>query len=181
VARFAIYQEMMWVLPDELRPRVTRLRLSDFDNDRGMWALKVGGTYRLMGDSVRARAYGDSSRIAFEEALRPFPDDAQLAELHGRALALAGRKADAVREGERSLRLRETGLDAVTGPYYKYQVVRILIQAGQPERALDLLEPLLRVPGDLTPGWLNIDPIFTPLRGNPRFERLLHPRQGGAS
>jgi serine/threonine-protein kinase len=175
VARFAIYQEMMWVLPDELRPRVTRLRLSDFDSDRGMWALKVGATYRLMGDSARARAYGDSSRVAFEEALRPFPDDAQLTELHGRALVLAGLKADAVREGEKSLRLRETSLDAVTGPYYKYQVARILIQAGQLERALDLIEPLLKVPGDLTPGWLNIDPIFAPLRGNPRFERLLHP------
>jgi hypothetical protein len=26
---------------------------------------------------------------------------------------------------------------------------------------------------DLTPGWLRIDPIFTPLKGNPRFERLV--------
>ena len=43
VARFAIYQEMMWVLPDDLRPRVTKLSVKDFDNDRGMWALKVKG------------------------------------------------------------------------------------------------------------------------------------------
>ena len=173
VARFAIYQEMMWVLPDDIRPRVTRLRLSDFDNDRGMWALKVGATYRLMGDSSRARAYGDSSRMAFEEQLRPFPDDAQLTELLGRALVLAGRKAEAIRAADRSLALRETSLDAVTGPYYKYQVARILIQAGQNARALDLIEPLLKVPGDLTPGWLRIDPVFAPLRGEPRFQRLI--------
>jgi hypothetical protein len=36
---------------------------------------------------------------------------------------------------------------------------------------LDLLEPLLKVPYRLTPGWLQIDPNFDPLRGNPRFEK----------
>jgi serine/threonine-protein kinase len=173
VAHFAIFQEQMWVLPDDLRPRVIHLRPADFDGDRGMWALKVGGTYRLMGDSARARAYGDSSRMAIEERMRAFPDDAQLTELLGRALALAGRNAEAVRAGERSLALRETTMDAVTGPYYRYQVARIFIQVGQHDRALDLIEPLLGMPGDLTPGWLRVDPIFNPLRGNPRFERLV--------
>jgi TolB-like protein/Tfp pilus assembly protein PilF len=172
VAHFAIFQEQMWVLPDNLRLRVIHLRPSDFDEDRGMWALKVGGTYRLMGDSARARAYGDSSRMAMEERIRTFPDDAQLTELLGRALALAGRNAAAVRAGERSLALRETTMDAVTGPYYRYQVARIFIQVGQYDRALDLIEPLLGGPGDLTPGWLRVDPIFDPLRGNPRFDRL---------
>ena len=86
--------------------------------------------------------------------------------------ALAGHKAEALQAGEQSLALRETALDAVSGPYYKYQVARIYIMAGQYDRALDLIEPLVAGPGDLTPGWLRIDPIFAPLRGNPRFDRL---------
>ena len=44
---------------------------------------------------------------------------------------------------------------------------------GDHENALDLLEPLLRMPYFLTPGWLSIDPNFAPVPGNPRFQRLL--------
>jgi len=43
----------------------------------------------------------------------------------------------------------------------------------EPDRALDHLEPLLRVPFYLSPGWLRLDPTFQPLRDSPRFQRLL--------
>jgi serine/threonine-protein kinase len=172
VTRFATFQEMMWVLPDDLRAKVVDLQPSDFDNDRGMWALKVGGTFRLMGDAAQARSYGEIAATAYRETVKRYPTDPQQSELFGRALALAGHQAEAMEAGERSLALRETALDAVSGPYYKYQVARIYIMAGQYDRALDLIEPLLSGPGDLTPGWLRIDPIFAPLRGNPRFDRL---------
>ena len=174
IARFSFFQEMMWVLDDPLRRKVLALRPENFDGDRGHWGLKVGGTWRLLGDSARARMYGDSAVLAFAEQLRAFPENAQLRELLGRALALAGRKAEAVREAELSLRLRETQLDAATGPYVRYQVARIYIQSGEYEKAIDILGQLLQVnASDLTPGWLSIDPIFTPLKGNPRFDRLL--------
>jgi hypothetical protein len=35
------------------------------------------------------------------------------------------------------------------------------------------LEPLLKIPYYLSPGWLRIDPEFNPLRVNPRFQRLV--------
>jgi hypothetical protein len=50
------------------------------------------------------------------------------------------------------------------------------ILLNEPEKALDRLEPLLKMRYDLSPGWLRIDPMFAPLKGNPRFERLLAPR-----
>jgi serine/threonine protein kinase len=63
--------------------------------------------------------------------------------------------------------------DATFGTYIQHQLARIYVVVGQPERALPLLEPLLRVPYTLSPEWLRIDPNFAPLRGNPQFERLV--------
>jgi len=173
-AHFALYQEQMWVLPDEVKPLVTKLLPKDFDGDRGHYGLKVGGTWKLLGDMAKAHAFADTARAAFEAALKQFPDAAQLHELHGRALALGGWKKEAIEEAELSLRMRETELDASTGPYVRFQVARILIQAGELDRALDLIEPLLITnASDLTPAYMRIDPSFAPLKGNPRFERMI--------
>jgi len=54
----------------------------------------------------------------------------------------------------------------------QHQLARIYTLVGEPEKALDRLEPLLKVPYHLSPGWLRIDPEFTALKGNPRFEKL---------
>jgi hypothetical protein len=63
--------------------------------------------------------------------------------------------------------------DAYIGPYNQLQLVRIYLLNGEPDKALDHLEPVLRVPFYLSPGWLRLDPTFEPLRGSPRFQRLL--------
>ena len=173
VAYLATYNDLYWVLTDAEQQLLLRLPSSAFFDDPAAWGSVKMQTLWLRGDKAKARAYADSARAAFESQLEVAPDDPQLHVLYGLALAYMGRKAEAIAEGEKSLALMPISKDATNGAYDQHQLARIYLMVGEPERALDQLEPLLKVPYLLSPGWLRIDPTFAPLKGNPRFERLL--------
>jgi serine/threonine-protein kinase len=177
VAFFATYDDLYWVLNEEQQQLVLRLTPRQFDNNRAGWGIALAETYALRGDQLHARAYADSARIAFEEQLRNAPQDAQVHVLLGLALAYLGRTADAIRMGMKGVELNPVSRDAFGGPYIQLQLVRIYNLAGEPEKALDQLEPLLKIPYRLSPGWLKIDPTFDPLRKNPRFQKLVSSEQ----
>jgi TolB-like protein/Tfp pilus assembly protein PilF len=172
-AYLATYQDLYWVLDDAQQRQVLALPPSAFDDDRGNWGIVRAQLYHLRGDRVRSAVYADSARLAFAEQSRAAPDDAQRHAFLGLASAYMGRKADAVREGQRGVELLPISEDASNGPYYQFQLARIYLLVGEPEKALDQLEPLLRIPYYLSPGWLRIDPTFDPLRNNPRFKKLV--------
>jgi tetratricopeptide (TPR) repeat protein len=178
VAFMAIYWDLYWALTEPQQDLLLRLKPSSFDDNRIAWGLALAETYALRGDQARARAYADSARQAGEDFVKLAPDDSQTHALLGVALAYLGRKADAIREGQRGLALAPIEKDAYGGPYNQFQLVRIYILAGEHEKALDLLEPLLAMPFYLSPGWLRVDPTFDPLRKNPRFQKLANGVRG---
>jgi hypothetical protein len=57
------------------------------------------------------------------------------------------------------------GRDAYLGTYVQLQLVRIYMLVGEPENALDQLEPLLRVPFYPSPAWLRLDPRLSFISG----------------
>ena len=120
----------------------------------------------------RARP-AELARAATKEQLAAVPDDSQLLSYHALALADLGRGAEAIRAAERAVELLPGSKDAVAAPYARHQLVRVYILAGEHGKAIDVLEPLLRIPYYLTPGWLRIDPSFDPLRKHPRFQKLV--------
>jgi eukaryotic-like serine/threonine-protein kinase len=172
VATFANYWDLYWVLPPEQQALLLRLTPSAFP-DRETWAIVMAQTYLLRGDRLKARAYADSAMPGFAARLAGAPNDAQSHIFRGLTLAYLGRKTEAIAEGERGVALLPITMDAYTGPYLQHQLVRIYIETGEFEKALDRLEPLLKMPYYLSPGWLRIDPNFDPLRKNPRFQKLV--------
>jgi serine/threonine-protein kinase len=171
-AFFGNFWDLYWLLPPEQQALMLRLTPSAFP-DRSSWAIVMAQTYRLRGDRARTLAYADSALGAFGQRLAGAPDDPQSHIFRGLALAYLGRKAEAIAEGERGIALLPIAKDTYTGPYLQHQLVRIYIEVGEPEKALDRLEPLLRMPYYLSPGWLRVDPAFDPLRKNPRFQKLV--------
>jgi TolB-like protein len=173
VATLAYGWDLYWVLEEPEQQLLLRVPPSAFDDNRAAWGLVLAQTHALREDQPRARAYADTARRAYEEQLEGF-ENAEIRALYGVALAYAGRKAEAVREGERAVALARTKDEgSLTRAYVQHQLVRIYLLAGESEKALDRLEPLLKIPYYLSPGWLEIDPTFAPLRDNPRFEGLV--------
>ena len=122
VAWIATYFDMFWVLNEEQQQLLLRLPPGPFNDDRMSWGLALAGTYALRGDAARAQAYGDSARIAGEAQLHDAPDDAQTNALYGVALAYAGRKADAIKQGERARRARSVDQGRLHGPLHTTSV-----------------------------------------------------------
>jgi tetratricopeptide (TPR) repeat protein len=173
VAYLANYGDLAWVLDESERKLLLRLTPSAFDDDRATWGLSLAQACALNGDAAGVRTYAEEARRAFEEQVKAAPQNAQRRVLLGLALAYLGRKEEAIREGNRSMELTPVTRDAALGPYDQHQLVRIYILVGENEKALDELEQLLRIPYDLSPAWLRIDPNFDPLRKNPRFQKLV--------
>ncbi|MGE5716520.1 MAG: tetratricopeptide repeat protein, partial [Acidobacteriota bacterium] len=176
VVFLAQYWDLVWVLDEGQQDLLLRLTPGAFDDDRGTWALCLAQAFAVRGDAANVRASADEARKAIEKLLRATPDDPQRHVSLGLALAYLGRKNEAIAEGQRGVVLLPVAKDAYLGPYVQHQLARIYMLVGEPEMALDRLEPLLGMPYYLSRDWLAIDPNFDPLRKNSRFQRLVEGR-----
>jgi TolB-like protein/DNA-binding SARP family transcriptional activator/Flp pilus assembly protein TadD len=130
-------------------------------------------TYGLLGQLQPARAHYDSARAVLEAELEKDPQDARLHSALGIAFAGLGMKEEAIREGELGVQLMPIEKEAWRGVHRVEDLARIYTMLGESDLAVDRLEYLLSIPGELTVPLLRIDPTWDSLRDHPRFQPLL--------
>jgi tetratricopeptide (TPR) repeat protein len=133
----------------------------------------VGFVARLKGDETSARAALMRARAEREDEIRSRPDSiGPLSEL-GLIDAALGRKEEALNEGRRAMELAPSVKDSFTEPYVKTCFAITCAWIGERELALGQLESLAKTPGTLSYGELRLSPMWDPLRGDPRFEKIV--------
>src|SRR5262249_53228946 len=173
VAFFAQSNDLGWVLADPQKELLLTLSNEDFDGGESARALCLMQQYLWKGDAANARHWADKAANALEKELRDNPKDDQRIGLRGWALACLGRTEDAIRDARRAVEMRPVSTDANGGAYNLELLAKTYVAAGQPEKAIDTLEELLKAPYWISDRWLAIDPNYAPLRGNPRFQKLI--------
>jgi TolB-like protein/Flp pilus assembly protein TadD len=133
------------------------------------WA---GVVARLKGDETSAHAAFMRARAQQEEEIRAHPDDAALLAELGLIDAGLGRKEEALNEGRRAMELEPGAKDEFTESTMCFAIS--CAWTGEHELALGQLEALVKTPGSHTYGNLRLSPLWDPLRGDPRFEKIVN-------
>ena len=127
----------------------------------------------LNGREDEAAVYSDSSRMRAEERIAENPEDWDAYGDLGGAFGRLGRCEEAISWAEKGVEVMPLSRDALEGPKALNQLARVLMHCGDHDGALELIEQLLSIPSELTVATLCINPIWDPLREDPRFQQLI--------
>ena len=133
----------------------------------------AGLAARARSDATGAETAFTAARIEIEKVMREQPDYAQALSVLGMSDAALGHREDAIREGRRAVELLSVTKDAMAGRAVLTNLAIIYAWTGERDFALKQLEDLLPNYGLLSYGQLRLHPFWDPLRGDPRFEKIV--------
>jgi TolB-like protein/class 3 adenylate cyclase/Tfp pilus assembly protein PilF len=171
-----VYQEILERRPAQITPRLKEIltkpdpALGYLNGELRFW---LGSAQEVAGDHLAAQQTWRQARGELESLLKEQPENYQLiGDLALTSMGL-GDKAAALALAERAMAANPIEKDAVTGSFPIEILARVAAQLGEPDRAIAALQKLLSMPGPLTPALLRLDPMFDPLRNDPRFQKLV--------
>ena len=149
-----------------------------FDAGRGEMqfsrAYLQGSVARMKGDAAAAHGAFTVARAQQEEAVRAQPDYGPPLCVLGLIDAGLGQKEEALREGRRAIELAPMAKDSLDGVDVLYIYAVICAWTGECDLAVEQLETLVKIPAGPSYGDIRLSPCWDPLRGDPRFEKIVN-------
>jgi serine/threonine protein kinase/Flp pilus assembly protein TadD len=135
---------------------------------------------RIVGDTAEAKRNAEQARNTLGQLWKNQPDNALLAATLSMANAALGEKDSALKQAECAIMLLPSAKDRVSGPTFEENLAVIQMIFGETSRPISTLARLLQTPYSgwlyngtpVTPALLRLDPIWDPLRSDPRFQKL---------
>ena len=128
---------------------------------------------RMTKDDAKARAAFTAARAEQEKIVQAEPNHGPARCVLGLIDAALGRKEEALREGRRAVELLPMEKDAIRGKAMIRYLAKIAAWAGDNDLACEQLAIATRAPSGVTYGQLKLMPWWDPLRGDPRFEKIV--------
>jgi serine/threonine-protein kinase len=162
---------------DVAAAEAARAALGDntFGNDAVQFSPEAtaGFVARMAGDEKKARAAFTAARERQEKFVQAQPDYGPGVCILGVFQAGLGQKEEALRNGRRAVELLPVAKDSINGAHMIQYLAMIAAWVGEKELACEQLAIATKLPGLLTYGQLKLMPYWDPLRGDPRFEKIV--------
>jgi len=136
---------------------------------------------RTKGDSAQATAAFSKARTILEQRLVVKPEHARTIAVLAQVDAGLGHNEMAVQEAEHAINLMPISQDIYDGALVLEGLAQVYTWSNQPDHAIEVLEKLVAMPSYINYARLRFHPMWNPLRGNPRFEKIvasLAPKEG---